>query len=409
MNTLTKPTNISQRGADAPAASVLSVQRACLLLLGSVMLLPSYAQRVPNLPPDINIVGQGTGPGPVFISQTPPMSPMRDPIGGLPGQGGGAYLAPAPAPSPSTPAALPPTVAPPAAPQVTTVPAGPPAGPASVASVNSTLPAPNDPVKPPQGNQPPETPSGGGGGVGQPVGIRVPTIFTNNGNIPPLANGVNGIKPPVKQGSSQGAQNAVGSAGGLGEILPGAEKLGESMQEQAATAKDTGTSAATTVAQTKCTAVSLRPDAQRQAVSLVDMLGNGLIVAAVPDAHIQSVFSRAGYGSVDLSKAARWCITPTAARELLQPARDMGGQDAALLVQTGGGLQLMSQDQWLAHQASLKPLVAMETPVKAVKVTKATKVVGRVLNKPTAKSATGVTVGVLRLPAGTGKAAGAAS
>jgi hypothetical protein len=407
MNTLTKPISISQPSAGVSDASVLTVQRACLLLLGSVMLLPAYAQRAPNFPPDINIVGQGTGPGPVFISQKAPLTLPRDPIGGLPPQGGGAYVAPAS--GPSTPAAQPPTVAPPAAPQGAPATVGAPVPPANVASVNTVLPAPNDPVKPPQGNQPTELPSGGGGGVGQPTGIRPPTIFSNNINVPPLANGLNGIRPPVKQGSSQGAQNAVGSAGGLGEILPGAEKLGESMQEQAVTAKDTGASVAATSAQTKCIAVSLRPDARRQAVSLVDMLGNGLIVAAVPDAHIQSVFSRAGYGSVDLSKAARWCITPVAARELLQSTSNAGRQDASLLVQTEGGLQLMSQDQWLAHQASLKPLVAAMTPVKVAKPTKATKVVGRALSKPIAKSAAGITVGALRLPAANSKAVGNAS
>lgn len=389
MNTLTKSMNHLQPGADVPSTPALSVQRVCLLLLGSAAVFSAHGAPTSNL-------GQVAGSSQVLLAQA---VIKHDPWAGGPPQGDGIFVAPAPPPPPPRQPVISPPL-PPAASAPVKPPVTPVTAPASIASVNSVLPAPVDPVKPPQGNQPTELPPrGGGGGVGQPVGGSGPTLSSNSA---PFANGTNIFRPPVRQGASQGAR-------GLGEILPGAQKLGESMQEQTASAKDTYTNIVATNAKTKCTAVSLRPDARRQAVSLVDLLGDGLIVAAVPDVHIQSVFSRAGYDSVDLSKATRWCITPMAARELLQPASGTGGQDAALLVQTGGGLQLMSQDQWLAHQASLKPSVTAMTPAKPAKSGKTTKVAGRALSKTTAKSATGITVGALRLPVGPSKATGTAS
>jgi hypothetical protein len=438
MNTLTTPTNHGQPAAEMPDASVLSLQQACLLLLGSVMLLPAYAAHSNNS-------DSGVRSSPIILAQ---VNPRGDPIMGGPTQGDGIYAIPAspppprPLPPPAAPVAAPP-IAPPAAPApvkppVKPVTPGPHANPSpgsapdlpptqAAGSVNSAAlvnlvspPSANASVgsipvggtlgpvgTPPSGNQltvllpvddPVRPPSGSG-----------PALFPSIANLPPPANSANSIKPPVKPVPSLGFGKVFGSVGGLGEILPGAQKLGESMQEQTASAKATDTSAVASGAQAKCTAVSLRPDARRPSVSLVDLLGDGLIVAAVPDTHIQSVFARAGYGSVDLSKAARWCVTPNAARELLQPVRGTGVQDAALLVQTGGGLQLMSQDQWLAHQASLKPLVAAMTPVKPAKAVKLTKAASRTLAKPTAKSSTGITVGALRLPAGASKAAGTAS
>jgi hypothetical protein len=459
MNILIKPINNAQSGADTPNAPdkadvpVLSMQRACFLLLGSAMLLPAYAaqrglERTPSGEQGINIVSQGAGSAPVLLAQ---MNARGAPIGGTPGQGDGFVSAPPPPPPrPVAPPPPPPPapIKPPVKPAVTGPQSGPPpgtrpdspptqgagvanegnyapprgpdqpvqgAGPGAVArTVNSiSPPAANANVgsvfvvgtsapvgTPPQGTQPAEINTGGG--------VNGPSLLTTSANLPPLANSVNSVKPPQKQMPAQGVGRVFGSSDSLGEILPGAQKLSESMQEQAVALKDADGSAVANNAKAKCTAVSLRPDARRQAVSLVDMLGDGLIVAAVPDTHIQSVFARAGYGSVDLSKAARWCVTPTAARELLQPARGAGGQDAALLVQTGGGLQLMSQDQWLAHQASLKPLVASMS-AKSARSSKLAKASGRTLAKPTAKSSAGITLGALRLPTGTNKATGTAS
>lgn len=436
----------------------MNVQNACLLLTASLIAIPAYAQRAvdrtPFREPTISNAGQGAGSAPV----APISSRQAGPSAGGPPPGAGVAEVSAPppprqppVPPPAAPMPVkPPVVKPsaidpqagpgpgrgpekpipqgagPAAPTVTSnavLPPEPPriampggatqgAAPAAEARVanSATTPAntnngsalaaaPSLVDKPPSAYNPP-------GGSG-------PELFPNFVNQPSTANTV---KPPTKPGILQGSGTSVGVTnnsayrvgGGLGEILPGSQKLSESMQEQAALVKATDTSVAVTSLQTKCTAVSLRPDARRQAMSLVDLLGDGLIVAAVPDTHIQSVFTRAGYASVDLSKSARWCVTPSAARELLQPARGTGGQDASLLVRTGGGLQLMSQDQWLAHQASLKPLVASMS-AKPARSGKLAKVSGRTLAKPTAKSSAGITVGSLRLPTGANKVMGTAS
>jgi hypothetical protein len=185
------------------------------------------------------------------------------------------------------------------------------------------------------------------------------------------------------------------------EILPGVQKLSESMREVPSTRQQGIEKDATAAASNdKCVSVSLRPDTQRPGLNLVDLTGDGLIVSAVPDAHIQSVFAKAGYGQVDLSQTARWCITQTAARALVRPSSGAGIQQAALLVQTGTGLQLMSQDQWVAHQASVKPLV---TAMSASKPSKLNKPAYKLVAKRSSKSTTGVAVSALRLPASTSK------
>ncbi len=185
------------------------------------------------------------------------------------------------------------------------------------------------------------------------------------------------------------------------EILPGTQKLSESMREMPVLRQQgVQKEAAVTANNDKCVPVNLRPDTQRPGLSLVDLTGDGLIVSAVPEAHVQSVFARAGYGQVDLSQTARWCITQTAARALVRPSSGAGTQQAALLVQTGAGLQLMSQDQWVAHQASVKPVV---TAMTASKPTKLSKPSNRLMVKRSSKPAAGVAVSAVRLPTTTGK------
>jgi hypothetical protein len=125
---------------------------------------------------------------------------------------------------------------------------------------------------------------------------------------------------------------------------------------------------------TQCVDVSLRPDPARQLVSLVDFSGDGLIVSAVPNKHVQSVFAQAGYAQMDVSQAGSWCIPQATARALLLPAaQGATAQAASLLVQTGNGLQLMSQDQWLAHQAAMNPLAAKTLTAQPRRADKAAK------------------------------------
>lgn len=117
----------------------------------------------------------------------------------------------------------------------------------------------------------------------------------------------------------------------------------------------------------QCVNISLRPDPARQSVSLVDFSGDGLIVSAVANDHIQSILMQAGYAQIDTSQAARWCIPQATARALLLPTQGATTQTASLLVRTGNGLQLMSQDQWLAHQAAKTMTAQPRGASKAVK------------------------------------------
>ena len=118
-------------------------------------------------------------------------------------------------------------------------------------------------------------------------------------------------------------------------------------------------------AQAACLPVTFRPDTQRQSTTLVDLTGDGLIVSAVPNAHVQSVFTHAGYGEVNFSAAARWCITQAATRDLMQPQGQATNQLATRLVQVGQNWQLMSHEQWLAHQAAMKPIAQDTTTAGA--------------------------------------------
>jgi hypothetical protein len=129
------------------------------------------------------------------------------------------------------------------------------------------------------------------------------------------------------------------------QVIPGAPATASALQERAA-------------ANPACVVVTFRPDAQRPATTLVDFTGDGLILSAVPDAHIQQVFARSGYNTVDTSKPARWCIAQTAARELVQVRASAPGQVASVLVQTNSGWQLMTQSQWAQHQTALAQTVA---------------------------------------------------
>lgn len=432
MNTLFSPTDNSQPAADATDIALMCVQRACLIMLGTLMVLPAYAQ-VAKREPIAGNPTQGDGilpaaapptpPAPPRVAAPPPLPPpppaTPPPVdkpktpSGEPGQGSGPTKTPIQGAGPatgttnSTYSALPPV--PPRGPDQPVQVAGP-----SAASRTAVVASTSAPVgTPPQGTQPQEVFFGGGAGnppqSNNPTqGNTISVFSTLPASSPPTANGVRSFAlPPNKTPSQNGSPANLTSdrrlSGGLAEILPGTDKLSESMQAQPSTLQAADTQAVATSTKLKCTPVSLRPDSQRPSMSLVDMTGDGLIVAAVAHEHIHAVFTRAGYGRIDLSHAARWCVTPGAARELLQPARSNAVQQAALLVQTSSGMQLMSQDQWVAHQASLQPLVAAMSPARSAKSSKLAKANGRLIAKPNVKS-TGVTVGALRLPAGASKA-----
>jgi hypothetical protein len=164
-----------------------------------------------------------------------------------------------------------------------------------------------------------------------------------------------------------GTPGAVAPGSGLREIIPDTAVLAGSMQvrSQAIAAQAQPQQA---LAPAACIPVTFRPDTQRASTTLVDLSGDGLIVSAVPNTHVQAVFARAGYGEVNLAQASRWCITQTASRELVQLQGSFVNQQATRLVQVGQSWQLMSQEQWSAHQASLQPAINAAAPIQTAAV-----------------------------------------
>jgi hypothetical protein len=350
--------------------SSLGVQHACWLVLGSLMALPVCAEE-PILterrakphnaptrgdgPRTTNTVFNATAPIPAAARTLngPPIivnPPRGNPIIGNPGNNAsGNNTAPPPPPSP-------PQLAQPSSPPAppSTNPGNPPPGnSANATAANRSANIPEPPPKPVTSG--PKPVARGSGPSDTPASSNV----SNATQLTSLASPI--TTPP----------------GGLSEVLPSAQQLSDSMRKMPTAAiPDLGkrTEQAEVINQnTQCVDVSLRPDPARQSVSLVDFSGDGLIVSAVPNKHVQSVFAQAGYAQMDVSQAGSWCIPQAAARALLLPAQGATTQVASLLVQTGNGLQLMSQDQWLAHQAAIKPLAAKTLTAQPHRADKAVK------------------------------------
>ena len=333
--------------------------------------------------------GQGAGVNRVDVGATPP-PPANAPI---------PVLATAPAPV----AAPPPTnaVAPPRSETASLpAPASAPAPAASIvvtpapapviASVPAALPPQTDPTRtPPQGAGSPDVVV-----VGQGAG-PLPASYV-------IAAPASASAPTAVMGVSSAFTS---HSAALREILPGAQELSDSRQVMLApisAAKALVPETTAAKAPARCQTISIRPDALRQAVSLVDFTGDKLIVAAVPDTHINTVFDRAGYNRLDLSQAATWCVLPSVARELLQPAQNASAQEAALVVQAGTSLQLMSREQWLTYQASLKPVVVASLPNKTAAPLKGSSRAGSKATRQSGKA----TFNLLRSPTVSGKAGG---
>jgi hypothetical protein len=212
----------------------------------------------------------------------------------------------------------------------------------------------------PQASQSPAPSPGNGTGTLSPPSIPPPSnnsVSTQATQLPLqliFPNGTNLQRKMVGPGGNPLETSASLISGNLEEVLPSAQQLSESMSVISDSGKKTEPVNVDNQ-NTPCIDVNLRPDPARQSVSLVDFTGTGLIVSAVSNNHIQSVFAQAGYARIDLARAARWCIPQMAARALLAPTQGRTTQVASLLVQTANGPQLMSQDQWLAHQIVMKP------------------------------------------------------
>jgi hypothetical protein len=317
------------------------VQCACLLMLGSLAVFSKPAVAgTPSYP----------GPGASPPAQVAPPVKSVDPVGVPPGAGPNPPIVPTPPKITLSPAPIPaplaaPTLAPPPKLGSAIATPTPTLSPASVSAPAAALDIAIAPGKTPT----------------QGIGSSTPEVTPPG--VPAQSNVV--VATPSSSGAvaSLSPTNA-STQTDITEVLPSAQKLSESMRDVPAVQTQTSDKdAKVTVANNKCIPVSFRPDSQRQGLSLVDLTGDGLIISAVPNTHIQTVFTNAGYGQVDLSQAARWCITQTAVRALVRPGVDVGTQQAALLVQTGASMQLMSKDQWLSYQASMTPVVTAMEPV----------------------------------------------
>jgi hypothetical protein len=373
-----------------------------------------------NGPPIIGIPGPGSGPSPSIPTVQLP-SGMPPGQGNLPPPGAGplipapsaALTTPAPPPAPA-PVVVAPLVPPkPVLPEPPKVPQGrptpgigpvadlPPSPPTPVGSfaVPAPVPAPI-PVAVPV-----TTPAAGSSNTGMPNIPAPTTVRVSAPGPPPQGVGpaasatTNAVQPvasptglavvPDPKNPAQGAGtsevmrfdqsiNASGSASSrLQEILPAGTALQSSMQvvpgASATTSNWQDRTPSSAAAQAACVVVTFRPDAQRPATTLVDFTGDGLILSAVPDTHIQQVFARSGYNVVDTSKPARWCIAQAAARELVQVRAAASGQVASVLVQTNSGWQLMTQSQWAIHQGALAQATASSALVQSKKVASATR------------------------------------
>lgn len=277
-----------------------------------------------QIPPDGNV--------PPGAGITPPPSPVEPPRIIPPGMG---TLPPPPPPSAQSP------VAPAPAPAPVSNPVPPDTPPAP-------KPVPGDNINPPPGIGPKPPDLSGGAPSVIPV------------NVPPKM--VPGGSGGIEAGATPGF---VTPASGLREIIPNTAVLAGSMQARSqATITQTQTQPQQTPVQAACIPVTFRPDTQRPITTLVDLSGDGLIVSAVPNVHVQAVFARAGYSEVNLLQASRWCITQTASRELVQLQGSFVNQQATRLVQVGQSWQLMSQEQWGEYQASLQPAIKETAPLQ---------------------------------------------
>jgi hypothetical protein len=199
-------------------------------------------------------------------------------------------------------------------------------------------------------------------------GIRIPADPT--AQTPGPVRPPNGIGAPDVGvvGSSVATVNPARPQ--LGEIIPDSQALLSSMRSiqthpQSSAASTSPVQASSVTPQPACVPVTFRPDTQRAGTTLVDLTGDGLIVSAVPNSHIQAVFTRSGYSEVSLAQPVRWCIAQTAAREIVQLNNGFANQQAARLVQVNGNWQLMSNEQWTSYQASLVPAAPSVTITKA--------------------------------------------
>jgi hypothetical protein len=373
------------------APRTLGIRHICLFMLASALALQVSAE-----PEGRKLGNPMPGEGPIKLPAAgsglrPQGNPMPgaervgifgSPIMGNPGQGAGTLVA-APTPPPAvtpmqTPATVPAAPVPPAAipmpvsAPITSPVATPPPPPKPVVQTTSPAnPVPGvGPVVPSAAvTLPPvQTPPRGTGPAEVTVPVPIASLpsatMPNRPKITPPGRGVNSPIVPEQAGGL--ATGAATSSGRLYEIMPDANVLQSSMRimepskasiEGQAQQQLLSQPQARSQQESNCIAVTFRPDAQRDSTTLVDLTGDGLIVSAVPNAHIQAVFARAGYNEVSLAQPARWCITQAVTRELVQLQAGLANQQATRIVQVGQSWQLMTHDQWLSHQASLQPAV----------------------------------------------------
>ncbi len=318
--------------------------------------------------------GKNVGPG-----ASPPKNPQQNPgQGAVPVSDVGSTARGTPPPTMSTSLAPPPPVSSTA---LAPPPTQPVTGPNTMVATTVAAPSPvvTDAYAPSHNPRRPHQRPGQGDGknVVTVVAPPTPTVEANTppsiplqtASLHPAPAAVAAANPITSGDTATAAAVQPGRRAGLGEVLPSAQELGASMRATTANLKasDTPSLGQAAAVQPACVAVSFKPDASRTASTLVDFSGDGLIVSAIPNAHINAVFARVGYQPINIEQPVRWCVAQSAARELASGGHASPQAHASLLMQTAtGGWQLMSQEQWQAQQASMQAapaIMARATPL----------------------------------------------
>ncbi len=400
---------------DTPAAKCrLTWVAAAMLVLAAG---PSLAQRsfpeieprepripaIPGAPPIGGNPPPGAMPPPILpgpIAQ-PTLPPTTQPVVLPPAPQPGAGGALIPTPPPPPPVVVAPTPAPVPTPTPTAGPVMSTPLPARMVEPTAPPPVDSSPISSRVWVAAPAQAVQGAGPTPIKPGVMLSPGASDPTSIPGQGTGVSDMSPtaappltgtsmslviPEKSSPVQGGDNLIrvtpasAQRASLGEVLPSSQDMSASMLSASSIAKPAkNNDHSASVPQPVCVPVSFRPDPSRAAVTLVDFSGDGLIVSAVPNVHINAVFARAGYRPLDIQQPVRWCVAQMAARELLGPSYTTADSHASLLVETTQGWQLMSKEQWATYQASLKP--APVTPFvssAAAVVEAAAKRVGRI-------------------------------
>ena len=114
----------------------------------------------------------------------------------------------------------------------------------------------------------------------------------------------------------------------------------------------------------KCRARHSVPAPGRLGITLVDLTGAGVVVAAVPHSHLVSVLQTEAYPLLNYEQPGALCVTSHTVTALLLHNTANSFQQASFLVKNKDSWQLMSQKQWASYSLITPPLIADATSNK---------------------------------------------